>query len=223
MSETTADFNEASFRRQIGAAVAEQANNTLCKIAVGRTLLSVARNAGENGLFAPPELALLGKTILQLDEIGRHLDPEFDPSGAVRRHASEILNQRVRKDLTISNLFSSLLELKNFFGQFPGRMNRILDTVANAELELKVRTMDVHLLIEGVQKVANRITTGLILAALIVGASLLMQVDTTFLILGYPGFAMILFLAAAGLGFYLVISILVQDHRSKRERQLRAK
>ena len=51
---------------------------------------------------------------------------------------------------------------------------------------------------EGFQKVANRITVGLILAALIVGAALLMRVETTFRILGYPGLAILCFLAAAG-------------------------
>ena len=45
------------------------------------------------------------------------------------------------------------------------------------------------LLIEGLQKVANRITMGLILAAMIVSAAMVMRVETTFRILGYPGFA----------------------------------
>jgi hypothetical protein len=72
--------------------------------------------------------------------------------------------------------------------------------------------------LEGFQKIANRITTGLILAALIIGASLLMQVETTFRVFGYPGLAMICFLVAGGLGFRLVIGILFQDHRSKKKR-----
>ena len=70
---------------------------------------------------------------------------------------------------------------------------------------------------EGLQKIANRITMGIILAALIVGASLLMRVDTAFRIFGYPGLAMLLFLAAAAGGFWLVISIFAQDRRSARK------
>ena len=46
---------------------------------------------------------------------------------------------------------------------------------------------------EGFQKVANRITLGLVLAALIIGAAMLMRVETTFRILGYPGLAIIFF------------------------------
>jgi hypothetical protein len=68
---------------------------------------------------------------------------------------------------------------------------------------------------EGAEKVANRITMGLVLASLIVGAALLMRVPTTFLIFGYPGLAMLCFLAAAGGGFWLLLNIAWQDHKTK--------
>jgi len=70
---------------------------------------------------------------------------------------------------------------------------------------------------EGMQKVANRIALGVVLAALIVGAALLMDVPTTFQIFGYPGIAMLLFLAAAAGGAALAISILANDIRSSRK------
>ena len=76
--------------------------------------------------------------------------------------------------------------------------------------------IDETLLIEGLQKIANRIALGLVLAALIVGAALLMQVPTTFRILGYPGLAMLFFLAAAAGGFALIASILTTDRAAKR-------
>jgi hypothetical protein len=69
---------------------------------------------------------------------------------------------------------------------------------------------------EGLQKVANRIATGLVLAALIVGAALLMPVETSFRLFGYPGLAILLFLAAAIGGMWLVATILINDIRAKR-------
>ena len=54
-------------------------------------------------------------------------------------------------------------------------------------------------------------TVGLIVAALIVGAAMLMQVETTFRIWGYPGLAIILFLGAAAGGVILLINILFYD------------
>ena len=86
MSETTAQFQEAEFRQQISSLIAEQQDSTLAKIHVGQVLMNVTRSAGENGLFVPIELTLLGKTLLQLDQIGRGLDENFNPNAAIRRH-----------------------------------------------------------------------------------------------------------------------------------------
>jgi hypothetical protein len=97
----------------------------------------------------------------------------------------------------------------------PSRLNKILDAIGNAELNVKVKPTETRFLLESAQKVANRITTGLVLAALIVGAALLMQVPTSFSIFGYPGLAIIFFLAAACGGLGLVLNIVWQDHKSK--------
>ena len=121
--------------------------------------------------------------------------------------------QRARKIGTQEGLFNSLLEIKEFIAGLPSRLNRIMDAIGNSELEVKVRAMDADMLMEGFQKIANRITTGIILASLIMGAALLMRVETPFRIFGYPGLAILCFLAAAAGGFWLVISIFVQDHK----------
>ena len=220
MSETTQYFDEPEFRRTIAGLVAEQQDTTLERIDVGSILLQVGRAAGENGLFVPIELTLLGKTLLQLDEIGRGLDSNFNPNAAVREHVREILNRRLKKDITPGNILASLLDLKDFVSGLPRRMNKVLDAVGGSELEIKVRAPDVHLVLEGFHDIANRITTGLILAALIIGAALLMQVKTSFEIFGYPGLAMLCFMAAAGVGFWLVLSILIGDQKAKRRRHM---
>jgi ubiquinone biosynthesis protein len=215
IGETTEEFNETDFRRRITHLVADQKDHSLKQIDVGRTILDLGRNAGENGLLVPTELSVLGKTLLQLDQIGRTLDPEFDPNESVRRNSTHIMNQRMKKSITEGKVLSSVLEMKQFLSALPSRLNKLMDGVSNAEFELKVKVPDTHLYLEGFQKVANRITTGLVLAALIVGAALLMQVPTTFRIFGYPGLAILCFFGAAGGGFWLVCSILWQDHKSR--------
>ena len=219
MSETTARFDESQFHRRIAELVAEYCKNSLNRIDVGRVLLELGRAAGETGLYVPAELSLLGKTLLHLDQIGRALDPDFNPNTAVRRHVAEILNRRLKKDISPGKMLGVLLELKEFIGGLPNRLNKVLDAVGNSELELKVRTTDVHIVLEGFQKIANRITTGLILAALIVGAALLMHVHTNFEIMGYPGFAMLCFMAAGGGGFWLVFNIVLADHKARKKRR----
>ena len=92
-----------------------------------------------------------------------------------------------------------------------------MDALTNHELEVKIKAVDAQLVMEGFQKIANRITTGIVLAALIIGASLLMRIETSFRIFGYPGLAMLCFLAAAAGGFRLVFSIFVEDEKGRRK------
>ena len=143
---------------------------------------------------------MLGKTLLNLDQVGRALEPEFDPNASIRRNAAEILQQRLMKSLSPGNLFSGVLEMKDFLARLPARLNKIFEAISNNQLKVSVDAIDEKMLDDGFQKVANRITVGLIVAALIVGAAMLMRVETSFRIWGYPGLAILLFLAAASGG-----------------------
>lgn len=221
ISETTDIFDEKEFRRRLGALINEGKDSALADIDVGSVILQLSRSAAETGLFSPSELSLLGKTLLQLDEVGRTLDPTFNPAAAVRRNVSEILNQRLRKNLTTGNFFSSLLEMKEFVNALPPRVNKILDALGEPRVEVFVRPRDKHQLLAGLNHSANRITAGLVLAALIVGAALLMRVPTEFQLFGYPGLAIIFFLAAAAGGVVLLLKIFLQDRpHKKRAREL---
>jgi ubiquinone biosynthesis protein len=219
MSNPDTRFDEMLFRHRVGELVADQKNSTLQNMDIGKALLEVGRSAADTGLYVPTELSLLGKTLLQLDQVGQVLAPEFNPNESIRRNASEILNQRLKASLTEGKLFSGVLEATQFLGSLPSRLNKILDAVGNAELKVTVKPAETQFLFEAFQKVANRITTGLILAALIVGATLLMRVQTAFELFGYPGLAILCFIAAGGGGFWLVLNILWQDHKTKRKRR----
>jgi ubiquinone biosynthesis protein len=92
-----------------------------------------------------------------------------------------------------------------------------MDTISHSGLEVKVRSLDAKTVMAGLQKIANRITTGTVLASLIMGASTLMQTETRFRIFGYPDLAILCFLGAATGGFWLVISIFMQDRESRKK------
>jgi predicted unusual protein kinase regulating ubiquinone biosynthesis (AarF/ABC1/UbiB family) len=217
MSEKLEEFDAPEFRRRISQLVALQRDQGLEDLNVGRSLLDVSGIAQDNGLIVPSELVLLGKTMLQLDEVGRILDPEFDTNASIRRNVSALMTRRLRKDLTQGNVYSTLLEMKDFTAGLPARLNRIMDTVTNSELEVRVKATDAKMVMDGMQKIANRITMGLVLAGLIVGASLLARVPSNFMLFGYPGLAILCFTAAAAGSFWLVISIFVHDYRSSKK------
>ena len=216
ISRKDKDFDPVFFKRRIAQIVTMRVGQGLDQMNVGRTLLEVTGTAANMGLYVPSELTVLGKTLLQLDEVGRTLDPNFDPNAAVRRHVTDLMSRRMKKDATQGSLLSSLLEMKEFVAGLPMRINKIMDAIADREFELKVKALDADTMLAGLQKIANRITSGLILAALIIGAALLMRVNTDFRILGYPGLAMLCFLGAACGGCFLLVNIFVQDQRDRR-------
>jgi ubiquinone biosynthesis protein len=216
MGERTERTDPAGFQRAVADLLSQHHELSFQSPQMGRAVLMLLKAAGDNGVRLPAELGMIGKTLLNLDQIGHVLAPHFEPNAAIRRHAGEITEKQMARDLSLSSLFSTAVELKNFVQHLPGRVNRILDRVADNDLELKVDAIDETRLMEGMQKVANRISLGLILAALIVGAALMMDVPTSFQIFGYPGLAIVLFLGAAGGGMALAIAILANDIRAKR-------
>jgi predicted unusual protein kinase regulating ubiquinone biosynthesis (AarF/ABC1/UbiB family) len=216
MSEKLEDFDQADFRRRVSHIISQRHGEGLEQLKIGQMLLDFGRSARTDGLIVPGELVLLGKTLLQLDGVGRILAPDFDPNAAIRRNLDDLLSRRLRNDFTRSNAITSLLELKEFTSNLPVRLNRIMDAITNSELEVKVKSVDARVALDGMQKIANRITAGVVLAALIIGASLLMKVPTSFTLFGYPGLAILLFLAAAAGALYLVGSIFLQDYRSRK-------
>ena len=211
LGETREDFDEPEFSRRVSDLIGQHQDAELRNIHVGRAVLELGRAEGDVGLRLPTELALLGKTLLNLDQIAESLDPKFNPTASIRRNAAEIMRARLVKSASPGNLFSSILEMKDFVERLPARVNKILDAVANNQLSVKVDAIDEMRLMAGFQKVANRITMGLLLAALILGAAQLMRIETSFRILGYPGLAIIFFLLAAGGGVALMLSILFKD------------
>ncbi|HEV8615753.1 MAG TPA: AarF/UbiB family protein [Methylomirabilota bacterium] len=204
-------FDETELRHRLADLVGRNAEATVEELAIGRVVLELARVSADCGLRLPPELAMLGKTLLHLDEIGRALDPEVDPNALVRRHSAALMQRRLLQSFSPGHLLGGVLETKELMERLPERLNRILERLANNDIEVKVDAIDETLLMTGFQKVANRIALGLVLAALIVGAAMLMQVETTFKILGYPGLAMIFFMLAAAGGVALVVEILFRD------------
>ena len=211
MGQKLPGFDERKLSSAVADLIAEHRDRTLEQVQVGRQLMEVGRISMDAGFRLPSDLTLLARALINLDQVGRILDPTFDPNASIRANAADILERRLMKSATPGSVFAGMLEARDFAVKVPGQVNRILERLATNEFEVHVRAFDENRLMSGIHKVANRITVGLVLSALIVGAALLMRVQTRFEILGYPGIAMIFFVLAAIGGFALVISILRDD------------
>ncbi len=215
MGTITDSFDRDTYTREVSQLVAQHQSTTIAQLDTGRVVLEITRTASQNGLRLPAELTLLGKTLLNLDLVAGILAPDFDPNDAVRRHASDLMRQRLQKMMSPANMVSTAMELNDFIQHLPSRMNRILEKAVDNELSIKVNAFDEVRLMEGMQKIANRITVGLVIAALIIGAALLMRVPTSWTILGYPGLAMLFFVAAFIAGVLIVYNIMFRDEHKE--------
>jgi predicted unusual protein kinase regulating ubiquinone biosynthesis (AarF/ABC1/UbiB family) len=197
--------------------VVRHQNSQLSDINAGQVALEMTRISGENGFRLPPDITMMAKALLNLDQVGQTLSPRFDVNASIRRNATEIMQQRMMKSLSPGNVFASMIETKDFLERLPGRINQLLDMVANNQIKINADVLDEQRLLEGIQKIANRITLGLLLASLIIGAALIMRVDSTYKIFGYPALAIIFFLIAAIGAIALAANIVFTDvgHKKK--------
>jgi len=212
----SAKVNLDHFRKNINRLVMDSTSTNAEDMETGRILLQMNRIAADEGIKLAVELNILGKVLLNMDQIVAVLTPKYDLQKAIRRFMEKMVNKKMQQELKPGNAYAFLLDNKKLLENLPGRLNKITENLANNQLELKINAIDEDRLTEGFQKVANRITSGLIIAAMIIGAALLMRIPSTYTILGYGVLPFFFFVIAIGLGLFLVYSIMFKDDHFKK-------
>jgi predicted unusual protein kinase regulating ubiquinone biosynthesis (AarF/ABC1/UbiB family) len=185
----------------------------MSELEAGALLNKVITVSYQRGLRLPADLTLLSKTLVHLGGVTRSLDPAFEPSVAIRDNMAEIVAERMRSRLKPSVMFRALSEGADLLGTLPRRIDSITKRLADNELSTKLEVPQIDVLVEGLQKVANRVFTGLVLAALIVASAMLLPERR---VLGTAGF-----IIAAALGFYMIGSILWNDRQARKPKTSR--
>ena len=144
---------------------------SIADLDTGAVMLDLARQSARAGLQLAPELSMLGKAMLNLDQVARTLDPTFSPQEALQRHTAEAM--RAGMSMSPASVMAGLMEAKEFVEALPGRVNRAMDAVASGRFEMRVKVFDETEFLRGLHKLANVIAAGLVLAALMIGAALL--------------------------------------------------
>lgn len=206
-------YDATRFREDV-AALVTRAVALGGDVQAGAVLVELSRLSGVHGLRPPAEMAMIGKALLNLDQVTTHLFPGFAPAKAIRASVADIMSSGMR--VSPSGIMAAAIDAKDFTANFPRRANRVMERLAEGTFAVKVDAIDEARFLHVLQRLANRLTTGIVLAALVVGAALMMQVPTDSRILGYPSIAMVFFLLAAIGGAALVVSIVVTDRRIAR-------
>lgn len=208
-------FDEVRYRREIGHLVGRysvrQADDGLAE---GTLLIEVVRVSVACGLRPPAELGLLGRTLLNLQQVAHALAPELDIEAVARPHLQRLMRQRLARSLSLSGLAAESLELQGLLRDAPRKLQALLSLLADNRLQVSVAGLEESRLMEALQKIANRISTGAIAAALILASALIMRIDTPYRIFGYPALALVLFVLACLLGVGLVASAWSSDRKA---------
>ncbi len=206
-------FNERRFAREVTGIAGRFADLPVRDLNVGRALLDLVRTTHRYRLGLPVEVAMVGKAFLSLEAACRRLDPGLDPAATVKAYAGEVIRRRLLNDGLGRSPYAALLEGREYLADLPGLVRDVLRRVGREEVALAVRIERAEETIASLNRVANRIAFGVITGALIVGSALVMQAPGGVRLWGYPVFALIGFLLAAGLGLFLVARILLTDRR----------
>jgi predicted unusual protein kinase regulating ubiquinone biosynthesis (AarF/ABC1/UbiB family) len=202
------DFDRPAYTREIAALIARNYDLAIGEIDAGKVLYEVINISYQRGLRLPAELTLLAKALFNLDSVTRSLDPLFSPMQAIRDYSNQLAAERARKDFSPRRLFQIATESTDFIATLPQRLDVITQRLATGDFETKVEVPQLAVLLSGLQKVANRVFSGLVLAGVVVASALLLPYRRS---LGTIGF-----IIAGVIGLYMVVNILVTD----RKRQL---
>ncbi|HEV2369231.1 MAG TPA: hypothetical protein VGR90_05115, partial [Acidimicrobiales bacterium] len=134
------------------------------------------------------------------------------PRTAIRARGSRLAGAQMRTSR--AGLLSAAVDARDSAEALPRRAARLMDALLDGDLGVKVHAFDEAELLRGIQKVANRVAMGLVIAALVLGAAILSRT--------WPTVALAFFLAAGAAGLVLTASIVSADrHVNSRARRSR--
>ena len=107
------------------------------------------------------------------------------------------------------------MELQELVREAPRKLSDALSLVAANRLQVRLAGLDDSRLMENLQKIANRIASAVVIAALLLSSTQLMRMEAGPTLLGYPALAVVMFLVAAVLGLMLVVSAMRHDRLAR--------
>lgn len=205
-------FDEVRYRREVGHLVgryaAQQSDDHWAE---GTLLIELVRVSVACGLRPPAELGLLGRTLFNLQAVSHALSPNLPIDAIVRPHLRNLMLKRLTRSVSLSGLAAESLELQGLVRDAPRKLQSFLSLLADNRLQVSIAGLEESRLMEALHKIANRISTGAMAAALILASAIIMRIDTPYRLFGYPALALVLFLMACVLGLGLVASALLSD------------
>lgn len=156
----------------------------------------------------PTELMMLVKALVTYEEVARSVYPEYDFISELEPSIRKLARRKFSPSNLIGDLSRYAVDLRDLVVNFPFELRGIMRRLRQGDLSIAFRHRGLEHLILELEKASNRLAFALIIAALIIGSSLIMTRKFGLIIYGVPALGMIGYITAGFLGIWLAIAIL---------------
>ena len=180
----------------------------LKELKMGQFLMDTINVVSQNKIKIPPSLFLLSKALITIEGVGKKLDPEFNVALCIKPFVEKLAREKCSLKRIAKELKKFTKELYVFTSSLPKDLSLIFNKIKKGNLKVEFEHKGLENFILQMDKVSNRIAFSVVIAALIIGSSIIMQTNRGPLFLGFPVLGIFGFLIAGILGLWLVIAIL---------------
>ncbi|NMM07948.1 AarF/UbiB family protein [Polaromonas sp.] len=209
-------LNLAQLENEIEAFVDQYHGTPLAQLHLGQMLADISVILREHHLGLPPDLALLIKAFISLEGMGRGLDPDFHMTTEALPLLRQVVRAGYRPQVLAARAWQTLRRTLAVAEQLPHDVSRLLRNARRGRLQVSIELAHLKRVGDQIDRAANRLAMALVIAALIIGASIVMTVKGGPTLFGLPAFGFLGFGGAVLGGLWLVRAI----WRSSRSRGL---
>ena len=204
--------DRAALRRDLEHLLSQFADQPLSTLPLGPLLTDMLSIARRYHLVLPSNLVLLLKTTIMTEGMAVQLDPSFNLVEALTPYVERLMLQQYSPTAWVKRLGKTIPDLAWLATEFPQHLRRLMGELERGTLKFDIQPTGLKPAFKRAERIANRIVLGVIVAALIVGLSMLISVYRPGVTGVWDVVLTIGFALAGVLAFYLVWSILRSGH-----------
>lgn len=161
----------------------------------------VIQIAKKHNISLPPNYLLMERSLVETEGVCKSLDADFDFFKAAKPVITEVIKNRYGPKAQVDQIVKSLFGYKNLLSNLPDRINNILKSVEDEEFSMVIEHKGLDSFEQRMEVISNRLSFTIILAAIIIGSSLIV------LATGEEMFGPYIFLVAVLIGLWLIAII----------------
>ncbi|CAG0961327.1 AarF/ABC1/UbiB kinase family protein [Geobacter sp.] len=206
--DITDTLDTRALRRDLSGLIDSYYEVPLQEIEVGRVLLEFLEVITTYQIRFQPDLMLLAKALIAIEGMGRELDPAFDMVEHLRPFMKKAMRERVSPNHLMREMGSHLFSYVTLFRNLPRDLKEFLNRINRNKFKIDLEHRGLDRALKDFDRSINRLSSSLIIAALIIGSSIVMQTDKGPKIFEFPVFAFMGYTIAGFIGLWWVIAII---------------